>query len=44
MGEDSCIIAIDGKRIRGSHGGGKAAIHMIGVFANEAGPLALAQR
>lgn len=36
------IIAIDGKRVRGTHGEGKAAIHMVGAFAAEAG-LALAQ-
>lgn len=36
------IIAIDGKRVRGSHGEGKAAIHMVGAFATEYG-LALAQ-
>ncbi|MFT4059805.1 MAG: ISAs1 family transposase, partial [Legionella sp.] len=36
------IIAIDGKRVRGSYGNGKAAIHMVGAFATEAG-LALAQ-
>lgn len=40
--EDSRIIAIDGKRVRGTHGEGKAAIHMVGAFAAEAG-LALAQ-
>lgn len=42
IGEDGWIIAIDGKRIRGSHGEGKSAIHMVGAFATEAG-LALAQ-
>ena len=36
------IIAIDGKRVRGSHGEGKSAIHMVGAFAAESG-LALAQ-
>ena len=39
---DGQIIAIDGKRVRGSYGGGKAAIHMVGAFATESG-LALAQ-
>ena len=36
------IIAIDGKRVRGSYGTGKAAIHIVGAFATESG-LALAQ-
>ena len=36
------IIAIDGKRVRGSYGNGKSAIHMVGAFAAESG-LALAQ-
>lgn len=36
------IIAIDGKHVRGSHGEGKSAIHMVGAFAVESG-LALAQ-
>jgi len=36
------IIAIDGKRVRGSYGEGKSAIHMVGAFATETG-LALAQ-
>ena len=36
------IITIDGKRVRGSHGEGKSAIHMVGAFAAESG-LALAQ-
>lgn len=36
------IIAIDGKRVRGSYGNGKPAIHMVGAFAAESG-LALAQ-
>ena len=40
--EDGKIIAIDGKRLRGSHGNGKSAIHMVGAFAAESG-LALAQ-
>lgn len=40
--EEGNIIAIDGKRVRGSYGNGKAAIHMVGAFATEAG-LALAQ-
>lgn len=40
--EEGKIIAIDGKRVRGSHGNGKSAIHMVGAFATEAG-LALAQ-
>lgn len=40
--EEGKIIAIDGKRVRGSYGNGKAAIHMVGAFATEAG-LALAQ-
>ena len=39
---DGCIIAIDGKRVRGSYGEGKDAIHMVGAFAAEAG-IALAQ-
>jgi hypothetical protein len=37
------IIAIDGKRVKGSYGNGKSAIHMVGAFATEAG-LALAQQ
>lgn len=40
--EDGKIIAIDGKRVRGSYGNGKSAIHMVGAFAAETG-LALAQ-
>lgn len=40
--ESGRIIAIDGKRVRGTYGEGKAAIHMIGAFATETG-LALAQ-
>lgn len=40
--EEGKIIAIDGKRVRGSYGNGKSAIHMVGAFATEAG-LALAQ-
>lgn len=40
--EEGKIIAIDGKRVRGSYGNGKRAIHMVGAFATEAG-LALAQ-
>lgn len=40
--EEGKIIAIDGKRVRGSYGNGKPAIHMVGAFATEAG-LALAQ-
>lgn len=40
--EEDKIIPIDGKRVRGSGGGGKAAIHMVGAFASESG-LALAQ-
>lgn len=40
--EEGNIIAIDGKRVWGSYGNGKAAIHMVGAFATEAG-LALAQ-
>lgn len=40
-GEDK-IIAIDGKRLRGSYGTGKSAIHMVHAFATESG-LALAQ-
>lgn len=40
--EDGKIIAIDGKRLRGSYGNGKSAIHMVGAFAAESG-LALAQ-
>lgn len=36
------IIPIDGKRVRGSYGNGKAAIHVVGAFAAESG-LALAQ-
>jgi predicted transposase YbfD/YdcC len=40
--EEGKIIAIDGKRVRGSYGNGKSAIHMVGAFATESG-LALAQ-
>lgn len=40
--EEGKVIAIDGKRVRGSYGNGKSAIHMVGAFATEAG-LALAQ-
>lgn len=40
--ENGKVIAIDGKRVRGSYGNGKSAIHMVGAFAAEAG-LALAQ-
>lgn len=40
--EEAKVIAIDGKRVRGSYGSGKSAIHMVGAFATEAG-LALAQ-
>jgi len=40
--ESGQIIAIDGKRVKGTHGEGKAAIHMVGAFATESG-LALAQ-
>lgn len=40
--QEGKIIAIDGKRIRGSYGNGKSAIHMVGAFAAESG-LALAQ-
>lgn len=40
--EDGKVIAIDGKRLRGSYGNGKSAIHMVGAFAAESG-LALAQ-
>jgi predicted transposase YbfD/YdcC len=40
--KDGKIIAIDGKRVRGSYGNGKSAIHMVGAFAVESG-LALAQ-
>lgn len=36
------IIAIDGKRLRGSYGNGKSAIHMVHAFATESG-IALAQ-
>lgn len=36
------VIPIDGKRVRGSYGNGKPAIHMVGAFAADAG-LALAQ-
>lgn len=39
---DGKIIAIDGKRVRGSYGNGKSAIHMVGAFAAESG-IALAQ-
>lgn len=40
--EDGKIIAIDGKRIRGSYGEGKSAIHMASPFSAESG-LALGQ-
>lgn len=40
--KDEKIIAIDGKRLRGSYGPGKAAIHMVHAFAAESG-LALGQ-
>ena len=40
--QDGKIIAIDGKRLRGSRGNGKKAIHMVGAFATESG-LALGQ-
>ena len=40
--EEGKVIPIDGKRVRGSGSGGKAAIHMVGAFAAESG-LALAQ-
>lgn len=40
--KDGKIIAIDGKRLRGSYGNGKSAIHMVHAFAAESG-LALAQ-
>ena len=36
------IIAVDGKRLRGSYGTGKSAIHMVHAFAAESG-LALGQ-
>jgi len=35
--EEGKIIAIDGKRLRGSYGNGKSAIHMVGAFAAESG-------
>lgn len=31
------VIAIDGKKLRGSHDGDKSAIHMVSAFASEAG-------
>ena len=31
------VIAIDGKKLRGSHDGEKSAIHMVSAFASEAG-------
>jgi predicted transposase YbfD/YdcC len=40
--QEGKIIPIDGKRVRGSYGNGKSAIHMVGAFAAESG-LALAQ-
>lgn len=40
--EDGKIIAIDGKRVRDSHGNRQSVIHMVGAFASEQG-LALAQ-
>ena len=39
---DGEIIAIDGKRVRGSYGNGKSAIHVVGAYATESG-LALGQ-
>ena len=40
--KDSCLIAIDGKRLRGSYGEGKSAIHLVHAFSTETG-LALGQ-
>lgn len=40
--QEGKIIPIDGKRVRGSYGNGKTAIHMVGAFAAESG-IALAQ-
>lgn len=40
--KDGKIIAIDGKRLRGSYGEGKSAIHLVHAFAAESG-IALAQ-
>ena len=40
--EEAKIIAIDGKRVRGSHDKGKKAIHLVSAFAAETG-LALGQ-
>lgn len=40
--KDGTIIAIDGKRLRGSYGNGKSAIHMVHAFSAESG-LALGQ-
>lgn len=35
--ESGKIIAIDGKRLRGSYGSGKSAIHLVSAFAAESG-------